>query len=338
MAYLAALADLRHGQTADFFAQLAKKESCLTRQGRPYFSLLFRDRRRETAAVIWEGSRHETACRDQWQVGHFYKIRGTFQETIYGGKIEIDLLRPVEEADRETGFDPLECQPVSKHDSSELFDVLLELIEAQIQTPGLKQLVLHIFEQHREPLLELPGALHHHHAYAGGYLEHVFSVAHNVLDLIRRYRGQHSSLRDPLTCDLAVAGALLHDIGKLAQLDREVANTASTIPGELVGHIILGRDIVRDAARQLDLDEPWLVRLEHLILSHQGTFENGSPQLPMTWEANLVYWADELDGNIFRLAAAFEKADPADTFLPRSNPFRRRLYHPPPPADSEQSA
>ena len=214
---------------------------------------------------------------------------------------------------------------------------MLDLIDREIQTTALHQLVTEIYQQNRARLEELPGALHHHHAYAGGFLEHVYSVTRNVLYLLDTYRGQHPSLNDPLTRHLAVAGGLLHDIGKLAELDGEVAHTAYTVSGELVGHIVLGRDLVRDMARALEIDEPWLVRLEHLILSHQGKFENGSPKSPMTWEANLVHWADELDGNVFRLAQAIQQEETADSFVPRTSSFGRKVYRAPVPVLSDSS-
>lgn len=332
------LSELQHGQSADFFAQLFRKDAATTRQGRPFFNVQFRDNRRQASSKIWEGSPHELACRDQWKVGHFYKIRGTFQETAYGSQIEILRIRVVEDADAESGFDPLLCQPVAENNSAEMFDHLLDLVDREITTPELKKLVTAIFEQNRERLEALPGAVHHHHAYAGGFLEHVYSVSRNVLYLIDTYRGHHASLRDNLTRQLAVAGSLLHDIGKLSELDAEAGNTAYTTAGELIGHIALGRDIVRDMAKQLEIEAPWLIRLEHLVLSHQGSPQHGSPKQPMTWEANLVFWADELDGNIYRLAQTFEQSETNDPIIPNKNPFGRRVFRGELPADSESSA
>lgn len=337
MSQICRLSELQHAQGGDFFAQLFKKERCLTRQGRPFYALEFRDDARSVAATIWEGSQHELACRDEWQTGHFYKIRGTFQETIRGGKIDIALLRPTEPEDHKDGFDPKTCQPSAESDSAELFDCLLDMIDAEIDIPELHALVTTIFKQHRERIELMPAAVYHHHAYCGGFLEHLYSVTQNVLYLLNTYRGQHPSLRDPLTRQLTIAGALLHDIGKLEELDAEVGNTAYTTSGELVGHIVLGRDLIRDMARELEIDAPWLVRLEHLLLSHQGTVENGSPKPPMTWEANLVYWADELDGNIFRLAKACEQEENAEPFVPRANPFGRRVYRGELPVKTEGS-
>ena len=326
MATVKQLSELQHGQAGDFFAQLWTKQKAVTRQGRPYFALQFRDHRRTVASSIWEGSPLEEECRDTWKAGHFYKIRGSFQESRFGPQIEIQRLRPVEDEDTESGFDPLLCQPTSESDSAELFDRLLDLMERELETPDLRALVMTIFEQHRERLEAMPGAVHHHHAYAGGFLEHIDSVTRNVLFLLDTYRGEHPSLRDPLTRQLAIAGALLHDIGKLRELDAEAGNTAYTTSGELIGHILQGRDLVRETAQTLAVDAPWLVRLEHLLISHQGKPESGSPKRPMTWEANLVFWADELDGNIFRLAQALEQATPDEPFVRGKTPFGHTVY------------
>ena len=331
------LADLQHGQLADFFAQLSKKERTLTRRGQPYYRLEFRDQSRDVVASIWEGSPLEEACRDEWTIGHFYKIRGRFNESIFGGSIEISKLRPIEPADEKDGFDPANCQPRSQSDPQQLFDHLLDIVDREIETKQLHALVTTILQSNEERLHSLPGALHHHHAYAGGFLEHCYSVLQNVLYLIENYRGQHESLREPIVRELAVAGAILHDIGKLVELYGDLANSAYTIPGELIGHITLGRDLIRDTARQLEIEAPWLVRLEHLILSHQGTAEHGSPKQPMTWEANLVHWADQLDGNVFRLATSIEQSGEGP-FVSRPNPIGRRVFRGESPSHPESSS
>lgn len=331
------LADLQHGQLADFFAQLSSKERSLTRRGQPYYRLEFRDQSRGVAATIWEGSPLEEPCREEWTVGHFYKVRGRFDESIFGGLIEISKLRPVEPADEKDGFDPAGCQPSSQSDPQQILDRLLDIVDREIETKELHALVTSILESNQERLQTLPGALHHHHAYAGGFLEHCYSVLQNVLYLIETYRGQHASLREPIVRELAVAGAILHDIGKLAELDGDVANSAYTTAGELIGHISLGRDLIRDTARQLEIEAEWLLRLEHLILSHQGSAEHGSPKLPMTWEANLVYWADQLDGNVFRLAASIQQ-DGEGKFVSRPNPIGRRVYRGDSPSKPDSSS
>jgi len=328
MSLISSMAELRHGQIADFFAQLIQKESVLKRDGRPYFSLVFRDAARDVRAAIWEGSSLEAECREKWSVGEFYKIRARFDEAMLGGSIRIERLRPIESKDYENGFSPELCVPQSSHDTEDLFEALLQLANSKLQTEDLKQLIVAILEDQAEPLCHLPASLRHHHIYRGGYIEHVFSVTTLVIRLIELYRGQHEPLRDPLTCDLAIGGAMVHDLGKLVELDSNSGYTTYSTPGELVGHVVLGRDLIRDAAKRLDLDPAWLVRLEHVVLSHQLGPNHGSPKSPMTWEAHLVAWADELDGKIFRLAQAWEDIPAGPSSLRDNRSLGNKLFRP----------
>jgi len=328
MSLISSMAELRHGQVADFFAQLIQKESVLKRDGRPYFSLVFRDAARDVRAAIWEGGPLENECRETWSVGEFYKIRARFDESMLGGSIRIERLRPVAPKDSENGFSPEQCVPQSKHDTDDLLEALLQLVETKIQTADLQQLVVALLEDHAEPLCNLPASLRHHHVYRGGYIEHVFSVTTLVIQLIELYRRQHESLRDPLTCDLAVAGAIVHDLGKLAELDATSGYTTYSTAGELVGHVVLGRDLIRDLAQKLELDAEWLVRLEHVILSHQLGPDHGSPKSPMTWEAHLVAWADELDGKVFRLAKAWDEIPAGPSSLRDNKSLGNKLFRP----------
>jgi len=326
LAIVESLSKLQHGQLADFFAQLLSKKRALKRDGSPYYSVTFRDRTRQVRCAIWEGSPLETDCKEQWQEGKFYKIRARYDESIFGGSIRIERLREVNESDSEHGFAPSLCVPSSAYDAYELYEAVLGFAEERIVDPQIFELVREVYSRYQELIVALPASLQHHHAYAGGFLEHVLSVAGTVVDLIDRYRGQHASLRDPLIQDLAISGALLHDIGKVLELDSGRGFTRYSEQGELIGHVTLGRDMVRQVAQELSMDSPWLTRLEHLILSHQGNLDSNAFRTPMTWEANLVYWADELDGNIFRLATAWQTDTNDHHLIPTPNPIGRKLY------------
>src|SRR5690606_29252006 len=115
-----------------------------------------------------------------------------------------------------------------------------------------------------------------HHAFAGGFLEHVLSVTRTAVYLAEKYDEYYPRLG--LSKDLVVAGAILHDIGKLLELDVQPEGATYTPSGRLVGHILLGRDLVRQKACQIEgFDPEVLLRLEHVIISHQGLPEWGSP-------------------------------------------------------------
>ena len=104
-------------------------------------------------------------------------------------------------------------------------------------------------------------------------------------------------MKPPLDKDLVIAGGILHDIGKLREMEQRPEGATHTAEGSLIGHILIGRDIVREAAAAagLSLGGDTLLRLEHLIITHQGRPEWGSPKPPMTPEALLVHFADDID-------------------------------------------
>ncbi|MEO1065666.1 MAG: HD domain-containing protein, partial [Actinomycetota bacterium] len=157
-----------------------------------------------------------------------------------------------------------------------------------------------LLDEHRDTLLMWPAAVRNHHAFAGGYLEHVRNVARHTHYLATRYAELYPDMTPPLDVGVAVAGAILHDIGKLRELHATPAGAEYTPEGNLIGHILQGRDMVREAAaRQADDGAPLpaetLLRLEHIIVSHQRLPEWGSPKPPMTPEALIVHHADDCD-------------------------------------------
>src|SRR5262245_13162887 len=159
------LYELADDQEADFFALLSEKQELTTRDGKPYHRVLFRDSRRAVSFPIWSDSPLAVLCRDNWAPGQFYKIRAVLRQSNYGPQLEIKKIRPVEDGDRNEGFDPLMCQPTSRFDPVEMFAELMNIVERRIADKELRQLVSDILEQHREPLLTLPAARRNHHAF-----------------------------------------------------------------------------------------------------------------------------------------------------------------------------
>jgi 3'-5' exoribonuclease len=192
----------------------------------------------------------------------------------------------------------------------------------------LRTLVVSLLTEHHDTLLILPAATRNHHAFRGGFLEHVLSVTRTAVHLADKYRHDYPQLDPPLSKCLVVAGAILHDVGKLRELAPGPAGANYTPAGRLVGHILLGRDLVREAAREIDgFDPEILLRLEHIIVSHQNLPEWGSPVAPHTPEALLVHYADDVDAKFQMMAAALaEKPLEGDPFTSRNNPLRRAIY------------
>lgn len=289
------LSEMQNGQEADLFALLSAKEELTTRDGKPYFRVTFRDQRREVSFPIWADSPWAVDCRDKWTAGAHYKLRATYKETNYGPQLEIRKIRAVVEADAQDGFDPHMCLPRSRFEAREMLDELLSIARVRIADEKLRGLVTGILERNRERLLVLAAATRNHHAYVAGFLEHVLSVTRTCVYLADKYDEYYPDMRPRLNKDLVVAGGILHDIGKLREYEEVPEGTAYTAEGHLIGHMLQGRDILREAAAGCELDAEILLRLEHIIVSHQRLPEWGSPKPPMTPEALLVHYADDMD-------------------------------------------
>ncbi len=320
------LAELIHGQEADFYALLSAKEELATKDGKPYFRVTFRDAGREVSFPIWGDTTWATVCREKWAVGEFFKLRAQYRETNYGPQLEIRKIRIVNEEDKAEGFDPAMCLPASRYDPQEMFDGLYALVTEKVENQPLADFTHAMLDNHREILLTLPAAKFNHHARVSGYLEHVLSVSRTAAFLAEKYAGLYPDMQPPLDQGLVVAGAVLHDIGKIRELETTPTGAEYTASGSLIGHILQGRDMVRELAVEYPLDEETLLRLEHIIVSHQRLPEWGSPKPPMFPEALIIHYADDLDAKLEMMVAALADDTTEGPFTSGRNALRQRIY------------
>ena len=321
------LSQMAVNQSGDFFALLEKKDSATTKDGKPYFRVSFRDAGRSASVMVWHGTPHFVDCESCWKEGVFYKLRARYFENQYGPNLEVERIRPVDETDADAGFKMADYLPSSRFDANAMWTELLDFV-GQIEDEPLRQLVQSILTEHAEAARTFPAASRNHHAYRHGYLEHTLSVVRTAAYLADKYTAYYPGMEPPLSKDLILAGATLHDIGKVLELDGVATGSSYTAEGRLVGHILLGRDLVRDAARDIpDLDPNVLLRLEHIIIAHQNLPEWGSPIAPHTPEALLVHFADDIDAKIHMMATLLETpAKDDETFTSRRNPMGRMIY------------
>jgi 3'-5' exoribonuclease len=279
---LVRLRDLVPGQAGDFFALLAERIKGATRDGKPFFTCRFRDALRTATFMAWADGGWFEACEKTWKDGQCFKIRGQYQEhPTYGSQIDIHNIRLVNDGDRAAGFDPLDLVDCSRFDRDAMFAELKTLVDEHIGDVALRRLALTLLDRHAEAFKRLPATRRHFFPFYGGLLEHTLSVTHACLQLVEKYTAHYPDLRPPLNCDLVVTAAVLHDLGRVLEYDRDpdAAAAQPTVPGQLLGHLFLGRDLVRDTARELgDVDPELLLLLEHLIVSHLNLPEWGSPR------------------------------------------------------------
>ena len=323
---LVKLADLEPGQLADTFALLAERSKGATRDGKPFYTCRFRDARRTVGVMAWADSPYFADCEANWRPGMFFKLRAVYQENErYGPQLDVRMIRPVDDGDRAAGFDPADFAEASRFDRPAMLTELRTLVQKHTAGP-LQTLVLGILEKHADALLLLPGSQRHYHPYTGGWLEHTLSVTRVCLWLAERYAEQYPQLKPPLNRELLVAGAVLHDIGRLRELDTNLP-PQPTVEGRLLGHLFLGRDVVRDAAReQGDVPPPLLQLLEHLIVSHLNLPEWGSPRLPLIPESLILHHADDLDAKLEMYVRCLTRDTSEGPFTERDPVLNRQLF------------
>ena len=294
------LSDLQDGQEAECFAALVKKVRGVTKKDDPFLTLLFRDRGKQVEAKIWADNRWYNAAQG-WVEGIAYriKVRGE-QNPRYGFQIQIFDIRPAgTEEDEADGYDFSDLVESSDFPVADLCGKLQDFISRYIDDPGLKELVRRILREHDDLFCKMPAAQNLHHAFTGGLLEHVWSVTRVAAMLADHYGRYYKTLNPPLNKGVVVAAAILHDIGKLRELEYSIIEARYTKVGQLVGHILMGRDLVRDMAKEVGgIGDETLLLLEHAILAHHGKPEYGAPKSPMTLEAMIVSFIDDLDAKV----------------------------------------
>jgi 3'-5' exoribonuclease len=286
------ISDLKTGDKINQFFLIKKKERRRTRNGKDYLDLSVADRTGTMTAKIW--SEGVPRFDSLFLEGQFAGIAGrieTFQDDL---QLTIERIKGIQywtsEQLESTGFDPDLLVPSSPLPISQLWEDLLALAETEIRHPALRQLTLSLFKDHEEQWKAWPASKIYHHAYKGGLLEHTYRVVQLARAVVQLY--------PELNRDLILAGAMLHDIGKLEELEGFLS-ARNTWAGELFGHLALGWKMIREASQNLSWDDPKLIaRLEHIILSHHGQLEFGSPVLPQTREALMVHVLDDLEGKI----------------------------------------
>jgi 3'-5' exoribonuclease len=324
------LTEMSPGQEADLFLLMTVKEELKTKTNKPYFRVGFRDGSREVSFPVWGDSPWAVDCRDRWNPGVFYKLRAVYRETNFGPQLEIRKIREVVEADAADGFDPTLCLPRSRFDPQQMFDELLTMARKHIGNTILRRLVESLLADNHDALLRCPAARRNHHAYLGGLLEHTLSVTRTCVCLADKYAEYYPEMKPPLDKDLVVAGGILHDIGKLREMHEQPEGAAHTAEGSLIGHILIGRDMVREAAALLKSnslpDADTLLRLEHVIISHQRLPEWGSPKPPMTPEALLVHYADDIDAKYHMMVAVLREDTTPGPVTSKKNVLMQHVY------------
>jgi 3'-5' exoribonuclease len=292
--YIADLAAFDEGKLFDGYFLVLAKQQRTTKSNKPYLSLILGDKTGQLEGRIWEPNDPRIA--KEFERGDVVKARGSASRFDERLQMKVDQLRLAQPGE----VDKTDLMPSTTYDVPSLWRQLLSFVDS-FTNSDLKLLLATLLA---DPGLsaayrEAPAAKQLHHAWLGGLLEHVISL----LTLADRV-APHYPLLDR---DLLMTGVILHDIGKVRELSWEIG-FEYTVEGSLLGHIQIGTALTERTIDSLPNFPPKLKTLVlHMILSHHGKLEFGSPKLPMIPEALALSFLDDLDAKMQAIQVEFDK-------------------------------
>lgn len=282
--------DLRENERVIEHYMCKKKESRESRAGKGFLSLKLQDKTGLIEAKIWDMT-NDIGAFDE---GDIIKIDGTVGS--YLGELQLKIVKA--RRSREGEFVMSDFIAATEKDVAEMFGKVSALIKS-VKCPHVKKLLENIFSQNEAAFKSHSAAMYMHHAYMGGLLEHTLSVAETCVFLGGRYRY--------VNADVLLAGALLHDIGKIFELS-PLPQNEYTDDGQMLGHIILGLETVSaEIAKISGFPRETASLIKHCLIAHHGEFEFGSPKLPATPEAMILHFADNIDAKLTTFAEIYDR-------------------------------
>ena len=292
--YIADLANFDEGKLFDGFFLVLAKQQRTTKSNKAYLSLILGDKTGQLEGRVWEPSDPRIA--KDFERGDIVKARGSASRFDDRLQMKVDQLRVALPSE----VDKTDLLPSTTYDIADLWSQLLSFVDS-FTNPDLKLLLTTMLADPdiAQAYREAPAAKQLHHAWLGGLLEHVISLC-TLADRV----APHYPLLDR---DLLMTGVILHDIGKVRELSWEIG-FEYTVEGSLLGHIQIGTALAERTIDSLPNFPPRLKTLVlHMILSHHGKLEFGSPKLPMIPEALALSFLDDLDAKMQAIQGEFDK-------------------------------
>lgn len=312
---------LGKGQNVESIFLVKEKALTRTKAGNPYLSIRLADRTGEVEGRMWDNALDFVS---RFEKDDFIKLRAEVDEFQGALQLRISKLRKCSESEVQME----DFLPKTSRDIESMFTEL-KAIAFRVNQPFLKKLLDVFFQDDLwvRKFKTAPAAKAVHHVLLGGLLEHTLSVVQLALLIGPRYKG--------IDQDLLLTGAILHDMGKIAELSFE-RTFDYTDPGRLLGHIILTVEMIDEKIRSIpEFPENLSLLLKHLILSHHGEYQFGSPKLPMTLEALLLHHLDDLDAKVNAFTAWIEKEkEGSSRWTSFHKLFDRFIFKPPSPLSS----
>ncbi|WP_041076089.1 3'-5' exoribonuclease YhaM [Bacillus sp. OxB-1] len=304
--------DYKVGEPVDIYLLIKQATRGITQQGSPFMTLILQDKSGDIEAKLWDTTDQHAAT---YTAASIVKVGGEIHEYRGKNQLRIKSIRPAKE---DEGVSISDLVPSASKTKEVLYEELMQYF-FEMKNPHIQRITRHLLKKHQSRFMTYPAATKNHHDYVSGLLDHVVSM----LKLGKAIAELYPSINK----DLLYAGIILHDIGKVVELSGPVG-TQYTVEGNLLGHITIMVNEISIAAMELEISGEEVMLLQHMVLSHHGKEEWGSPKRPMLKEAEILHYIDNIDAKMNMLDRALGKAEPGE-FTERIFPLDNRSFYKP---------
>ncbi len=307
------IADFNAGDEIQSFFILRAMNIKTSSNNKKYLDMTLADKTGEINAKLWNVENGEEST---FKAGQLVKVRGTVTLWQNSLQFKITKMRLTSETDN---VDVVDYVPSAPYPAIDMYNEVMGYVE-RIENADIKNIVLHIYDMYKEPLMTAPAAKSNHHAVRSGLLYHMLRMLRSAEVLCGVYGN--------LNADLVYAGVLLHDIEKINEMNADDLGIVSeyTFDGQILGHIIMGIKTIETAAEKVGADREISMLLQHMVLTHHYEPEYGSPKKPMIPEAEMLHYLDMIDARMYDMCRVYDQLEAGEFSDPVFVLDRRRLY------------
>ena len=299
--------------TMEGYALVKSCDKKVSKTGAAYLDMVLSDKSGEISAKLWD---YKPGIHDEVKANTIVKVRGVEQTYNRQPQFRVERIRPVNADDN---IDISDLVPTAGYSGEELMEMLLDTV-ASIRNPELQQIVKAVLNEYGDKMKDIPAAFRLHHAIRGGLLMHTLSI----VKLAKAVAAIYPTVDE----DLLISGAILHDVAKTEEFVVAPSGLVSgySIPGELLGHLVMGAMIVERIGTAIGADRDAMMLLEHMLLSHHGEPEFGAAIRPSFLEAEILSQLDLLDARIYEIENAMIPIEKGG-FTPRQWALEERKFY-----------
>ncbi|WP_085522008.1 3'-5' exoribonuclease YhaM [Tuberibacillus sp. Marseille-P3662] len=309
---MSGIGQCKEGDAITQYLLIKSATKSVASNGKPFMTLILQDITGDIEAKLWDSSEQDE---QDYTADTIVKIEGDI--TTFRGKLQLRIKR-IRLATDQDPIEKSDLVPSAPMEITEMVDYINQFVFA-IENPNIQRITRALVKKHQQPFFEYPAAVKNHHEFVSGLAYHVVSMLKLAKSITELY--------PDLDTDLLYAGIILHDMGKVTELSGVTA-PSYTVEGKLLGHISIMANEVVQTAQELGIEGDEVTVLQHLILSHHGKTEWGSPKPPLIREAEVLHMIDNFDAKITMLNRALDKANPGD-FTEKLFPMENRSFYKP---------